>query len=157
MWYNALKFASLLENYSGNEQSSDLLNYQAEIARDAFVKIFWNGTYLYDYVADDYNDEEVRPNMIMAVALPFSPLDKIQRKSILDITTRELLTPKGLRTLSPKSGSYRPEYIGGQKERDWNYHNGPVWAFTFGAFASAYLRMYKKSGISFIERMLNVS
>ena len=155
LWYNALKFASLLENYSGNQQSSDLLNYQAEIARDAFVKIFWNGTYLYDYVADDYNDEEVRPNMIMAVALPFSPLDKIQRKSILDITTRELLTPKGLRTLSPKSGSYRPEYIGGQKERDWNYHNGPVWAFTFGAFACAYLRMYKKSGISFIERMLN--
>jgi predicted glycogen debranching enzyme len=155
LWYNALKFASLLENYSGNQQSSDLLNYQAEIARDAFVKIFWNGTYLYDYVADDYNDEEVRPNMIMAVALPFSPLDKIQRKSILDITTRELLTPKGLRSLSPKSGSYRPEYIGGQKERDWNYHNGPVWAFTFGAFASAYLRIYKKSGKSFIERMLN--
>ena len=55
LWYNALKFASLLENYSGNEQSSDLLNYQAEIARDAFVRIFWNGTYLYDYVADDYN------------------------------------------------------------------------------------------------------
>ena len=155
LWYNALKFASEIENVLGNEQSSDLLNYQAEIARDAFVKIFWNGTYLYDYVVDNYRDEEVRPNMLLAVALLYSPLDKQQQKSIVDIATKELLTPKGLRSLSPKSGSYRPEYIGGQKDRDWNYHNGPVWPFTFGAFASAYLRIYKKSGKSFIERMLN--
>jgi len=97
---------------------------------------------------------EVRPNMILAVALPFSPLDKQQQKSVVDITTKELLTPKGLRTLSPKSGFYRPNYVGGQLERDRNYHNGPVWPCTFGAFAMAYLRIYKQSGKSFLERML---
>lgn len=155
LWYNALKFASLMENQIGNEQAGDLLDYQAEMVRDAFINVFWNGTYLYDYVVDDYKDEEVRPNMIVAVGLPFSPLDKQQQKSVLDITTRELLTPKGLRSLSPKSGSYRPEYKGGQQERDWNYHNGPVWPFTFGDFARAYLRIYKNSGKLFIERMLN--
>ena len=76
------------------------------------------------------------------------------RKSVLDICTRELLTPKGLRTLSPKSGFYRPNYKGGMKERNRNYHNGPVWPFFIGMFASAYMRVYKQSGKSFIERML---
>jgi glycogen debranching enzyme len=124
------------------------------MSRDSFINTFWNGTYLYDYVDGNYNNNEVRPNMIYAVSLPYSPLDKQQQKSVLDITTRELLTPKGLRTLSPKSGSYRPVYIGGQLERDRNYHNGPVWPFTFGAFAESYLKIYKRSGKSFIERMV---
>jgi len=154
LWYNALKFVSQLTREKGNEHAADLLDYQAEIAREAFVKTFWNGTYLYDFVDGNYNDWEVRPNMILAVALTFSPLDRQQQKLVLDITTKELLTPKGLRSLSPKSGSYRPSYVGGQLERDRNYHNGPVWPCTFGAFATAYLRVYKQSGKSFLERML---
>ncbi|MFZ4725209.1 MAG: glycogen debranching enzyme N-terminal domain-containing protein [Paludibacter sp.] len=154
LWFNALKFTSELSREKGNEHAADLLDYQAEIAREAFVKTFWNGTYLYDYVDGNYNDWEVRPNMIMAVGLPYSPLNKQQQKSVLDISTKELLTPKGLRTLSPKSGFYRPNYVGGQLERDRNYHNGPVWPHTFGAFAMAYLRIYKQSGKSFLERML---
>jgi len=154
LWYNSLKFTSQLTRENGNEHAADLLDYQAEIAREAFIQIFWNGTYLYDFVDGNYSDWEVRPNMIYAVGLPFSPLNKQQQKSVLDITTKELLTPKGLRSLSPKSGFYRPSYVGGQLERDRNYHNGPVWPFTFGAFAEAYLRVYKQSGKSFIERML---
>jgi len=154
LWYNALKFTSELTREKGNEHASDLLDYQAEIAREAFINTFWNGTYLNDFVNGSYNDPEVRPNMILAVALPHSPLNKLQQKSVLDITTKELLTPKGLRSLSPKSGSYRPNYVGGQLDRDRNYHNGPVWPYTFGAFADAYLRVYKQSGKSFLERML---
>ena len=154
LWYNCLKFVAELTRAAGNEHSADLLDYQAEMARESFVQTFWNGTYLYDYVVGTYNDPEVRPNMILAVALPYSPLDRQQQKSVLDITTRELLTPKGLRTISPKSGSYRPNYVGGMLERNRNYHNGPVWPCTFGAFAAAYLRIYKGSGKSFIERML---
>jgi predicted glycogen debranching enzyme len=154
LWYNALKFTAELTRFAGNEHTADLLDYQAEIAREAFVHTFWNGTYLYDYVDGGYKDCEVRPNMILAVGLEYSPLDKQQQKSVLDITTRELLTPKGLRSLSPKSGSYRPNYVGGMLERNRNYHNGPVWPCTFGAFSAAYLRIYKKSGKSFIERML---
>lgn len=154
LWHNALKFAAQLTREKGNDHAADLLDYQGEITREAFTNTFWNGTYLYDYVNGSYNDWEVRPNMIWAVALPFSPLNKQQQKSVLDITTKELLTPKGLRTLSPKSGSYRPNYVGGQLERDRNYHNGPVWPYTFGAFARAYLKIYKQSGKSFLERML---
>ena len=154
LWYNALKFTAQLTRANKNEHAADLFDYQAEIARESFINTFWNGTYLYDFVDGNYKDWEVRPNMIFAVSLPFSPLDKQKQKSVLDITTKELLTPKGLRSLSPKSGFYRPVYIGGQLERDRNYHNGPVWPFTFGAFAEAYLRVYKQSGKSFIERML---
>ncbi|NDV47048.1 4-alpha-glucanotransferase [Paludibacter sp. 221] len=155
LWYNALKFAALLMQESKDEHSADLFNYQAETTRGTFVEVFWNGTYLYDYVDGNYSDMEVRPNMVFAIGLPFSPLDRQQQKSVLDIITRELLTPKGLRTISPKSGSYRPVYIGGQLERDRNYHNGPVWPWLFGTYAEAYLKTYKQSGISFIERMLN--
>lgn len=154
LWYNALKFVSQLDRVAGNEQSADLLDYQAESARLSFVDVFWTGAYLYDYVVGDYKDVEVRPSMIFAAGLPFSPLNKQQRKSVVDITTRELLTPKGLRTLSPKSGSYRPEYRGGMQERNWNYHNGPVWPWTIGVYSRAYLSIYKESGRSFIERML---
>ena len=133
---------------------ADILNYQAEITRQSFVETFWNGIYLYDFVDGQYQDREVRPNMIFAVSLPYSPLEKTQQKSVLDIVTRELLTPKGLRSLSPKSPFYRPEYIGGQLERDRNYHNGPIWAWTSGAFAEAYLKIRGRSGVSFLERMM---
>ena len=92
--------------------------------------------------------------MIFAISLPYSPLDKRQQKLTLDIITRELLTIKGLRSLSPKSPIYRPEYIGGQLERDRNYHNGPVWPWTIAAFAEAYLKVYKMSGVSFVQRLL---
>lgn len=154
LWYNALKFVATLRRELGNEHAADLMDYQAEITRETFVGTFWNGTYLNDYVVDNYKDVEVRPNMLMAVGLPFSPLDKVQKKSVVDICTRELLTPKGLRSLSPKSGFYRPNYIGGMLERNRNYHNGPVWPFFIGVYASAYMRIYKQSGKSFIERML---
>lgn len=154
LWYNALKFGAELVK-SHDLHTADLLDYQAETTRSSFVETFWNGTYLYDYVDGAYSDQEVRPNMIFAVGLPFSPLDKSQQKSVVDITTRELLTAKGLRTISPKSGSYRPIYIGGQLERDRNYHNGPVWPWTFATFADAYINLYKRSGVSFLERMIS--
>jgi len=154
LWYNALKFGAEIASALKQENLNDLLSYQASNTGGAFVQKFWNGTYLYDFIDGDYNDLEVRPNMIFAVSLPFSPLDKKQQKSVVDIVTRELLTIKGLRSLSPKSGMYRPNYIGGVLERNRNYHNGPVWTWTIAAYAEAYLKIYKQSGISFLIRTL---
>lgn len=154
LWYNALKFVATLKKAVGNEHASDLANYQAEITGEAFVRTFWNGNYLYDFVVDQHQNNEVRPNMLLAVGLPFSPLDRSKQKQVVDICTKELLTPKGLRSLSPKSGFYRPIYIGGMLERNRNYHNGPVWPLFIGMYAAAYLRIYKQSGRSFIERIL---
>jgi len=154
LWYNAMKYAANIAKIFNEKHTADLLENQAEIMREAFVATFWNGIYLYDFVDGEQRSREVRPNMIYAVGLPFSPLEKTQQKAVLDIVTRELLTPKGLRSLSPKSGIYRPNYVGGHSERDRNYHNGPVWTFIFSAFVKAYFKIYKESGLSFVRRML---
>lgn len=154
LWYNALKFTSEILQEAGRAEQADLLDYQAEITRNSFIQTFWNGLYLDDYVVGDYHNCEVRPNQIWAAGLPFSPLDKKQMKSVVDICTKELLTPKGLRTLSPKSGGYRPVYRGGQMERDRNWHNGPVWPYTIASYARAYMTVYKNAGKNFMERLL---
>lgn len=147
LWYNALSFAASLAE---NEEWKTL----AENTGKAFVETFWNGLYLYDYVVDRYRNVEVRPNMILAVSMPYSPLSRAQQKSVVDVCTRELLTTKGLRSLSPKSGSYRPNYVGGMLERNRNYHNGPVWPWFTGAYAESYLKLHKMGGVSFVERLL---
>ena len=165
LWYNALCFASALAanpELSANSAlatnssfaTSSELEAQAQKTAESFVNTFWNGLYLYDYVEGDYKDVEVRPNMILAVSMPYSPLSRQQQKSVLDVCTRELLTTKGLRSLSPKSGSYRPNYVGGMLERNRNYHNGPVWPCFTGAYAESYLKIHKQGGVSFVERLL---
>ena len=123
-----------MERLHQKENHADQLNYQAELTGRAFQETFWNGVYLNDYVVGNYKDQEVRPNMLLAVSLPFSPLDRKQQKSVLDMVTRELLTIKGLRRLSPKSGRYPPVYVGGDLERERNYHNGPVWRWTIAFY-----------------------
>ena len=147
LWYNALCFANSIEPDAVPEKL-------IQQVQESFIHVFWNGFYLYDFVDGTYKNVEVRPNMIYAVSLPFSPLDRYQQKAVIDICTKELLTTKGLRSLSPKSGDYRPNYVGGMKERNRNYHNGPVWPFLTGAYSEGYLKVHKMSGISFIERLM---
>ena len=154
LWNNARLFTADIQRQLGKEQIADLMEYQAEITKDSFIKTFWNGVYLDDYVDGDFHNNEVRPNQIIAASLPYSPLDRRQCKAVVDICTKELYTPKGLRTISPKSGNYRPVYIGGQLERDRNFHNGPVWPWTIAAYAIAYLKVYQHSGENFIHRLL---
>ncbi|MDE5786164.1 MAG: 4-alpha-glucanotransferase, partial [Duncaniella sp.] len=96
----------------------------------------------------------VRSNMAVAIGLDYSPLDRRQRKGVLDVVTRELLTPKGLRTLSPKSYGYRPFYLGSPEEREMALHNGPVRPWLMGFYADAYLKVFGASGVGYIDRML---
>ena len=154
LWYNAMRFTAEMLREMGKETSADLMEYQAEISKDAFVKTFWNGLYLNDYVIDNYADREVRPNMIWAVGLPYSPLDRKQQKAVVDICTKELLTPKGLRSLSPKSGLYHLYYGSDAAERERALFNGIVWPSTITAYSRAYMNVYKYSGASFMERTL---
>ena len=99
-------------------------------------------------------DGSVRPNMLFAIALDYSPLTADQRKSILDVCTRELLTPKGMRTLSPKSGGYNPICAGPQMQRDLSYHQGTAWPWLGGFYMEACLKIYRRTRLSFIERQL---
>lgn len=155
LWYNALCFVSEMSREGGNESYADVLSTLAATAGKSFVEVFRNEYgYLFDYVDGNMMDWSVRPNMIFTVAFDYSPLDQIQKKKVLDIVTRELVTPKGLRSLSPKSGGYNPNYVGPQIQRDYAYHQGTAWPWLMGFYMEAYLRIYKMSGISFVERQL---
>lgn len=158
LWYNALKFFEqiLTENPSEeNELLAAKAREEAEKVQASFKDTFLNEYgYLLDYVDGQMMDWSVRPNQIFAIALDFSPLDMKERKGVLDICTKELVTPKGIRSLSPKSGGYNPMYVGPQTQRDFAYHQGTAWPWLTGFYLEAYLRVYKMSGVNYIERQL---
>ena len=155
LWYNALKFAATIATDMGEPHETENLEEMAARCKEAFVDTFLNEYgYLYDFVDGNMVDWSVRPNMIFAVALDYSPLELSQKKSVLDVCTRELLTPKGLRSLSPKSGGYNPMFIGPQIQRDHAYHQGTAWPWLGGFYMEACLKLYKRTRLSFIERQM---
>ncbi len=155
LWYNALCFAASLADLRCDNAVVDHLSKLAEQCKNSFVETFVNEHgYLFDYVTEGYQDWSVRPNMIFAAAFDYSPLDKAQKKSVIDYCTRELLTPKGLRSLSPKSSGYNPMYSGPQTQRDYAYHQGTAWPWLGGFYMEALLKLYKRTRLSFIERQM---
>lgn len=155
LWYNALRFGAVIANEKKNSMLKDDLVRLAEKCCISFVYVFKNEfNYLYDFVDGEHKDLSVRPNMLFALAFDYSPLNREEKKSCLDYITKELLTPKGIRSLSPKSSGYNPFYEGPQVQRDYAYHQGTAWPWLTGFYIEAYLKMYKQSGISFAERAL---
>lgn len=156
LWYNALMFVVSL--FECDEQEAEFCKTLIDLAdkcKYSFVSTFLNDYgYLFDYVDGDMMDWSVRPNMIFPVAFDFSPLNQEQKKKVLDVCTRELLTPKGLRTLSPKSGGYNPMYVGPQTQRDYAYHQGTAWPWLGGFYMEACLKLFKRTRLSFIERQM---
>ena len=155
LWYNALKFAAELSRIGEDKNKEKTLEELADRTAASFIATFCNGHgYLFDYVSGNAQDWSVRPNMIFAVSSDYSPLDKNQRKTVLDFVTKELFTPKGLRTLSPKSQGYNPYYEGVAMHREYAYHQGTAWPWLFGAYFEAYLKIFNLSGVSFVERII---
>ena len=155
LWYNALRFAAAMAADKGNAERAAELEEHAEVCKESFIDTFLNQYgYLLDYVDGAAMDWSVRPNMIFAAAFDYSPLNQEQKKSVLDVCTRELLTPKGLRSLSPKSGGYNPMYVGPQTQRDYAYHQGTAWPWLGGFYMEACLKLYRRTRLSFIERQM---
>lgn len=158
LWYNALRFSEQVLSEAGGEENqtvAEMFGKQADKVAKSFKEVFLNEHgYLLDFVDGQWQDWSVRPNQLFAIALDHSPLDLKERKKVLDICTRELVTPKGVRSLSPKSGGYNPLYIGTQEQRDYAYHQGTAWPWLTGFYLEAYLRVYKMSGINYIDRQL---
>jgi predicted glycogen debranching enzyme len=151
LWYNALRFHKELNDNAPIPEIDEII---ASIELSFPVTFVNKYNYLFDYVDGYRQDWSVRPNMIIAAAMLYSPLTRSQKRSILDVATKELLTPKGgLRSLSPKSVGYRPTYFGSQYERDMAYHQGPVWPWLMSFYVKTYLDLFGKGGISFIERV----
>ncbi|MCU4157350.1 glycogen debranching enzyme family protein [Carboxylicivirga sp. A043] len=156
LWYNAIVFAIKLA--TANNDKSFLKEWQdyPEKIKASFIEVFWNDemSYLADYVTHEYTSWSIRPNMLFAASLPNSCLDFEQKKTILDKIESDLLTPRGLRTLSPNSQDYLGVINGNEYERNRAFHNGSVFPWLFGHYADAYLDLHKASGVAHIKRLL---
>jgi len=144
LWYNALRF--YLELMEGKNNG---LTRRAREAADTlaanFADRFWNNEdgCLCDVVKHDGCDRSIRPNQIFAVSLPYSMLTMDQMRSVMDAVQDHLLTPYGLRTLSPRNSAFVPFYQGNADARDSVYHQGIVWPWLAGHFGEAMLRQAK--------------
>ena len=145
LWYNALRVMEHLAQKFSDLAASTHYRELAERARQRFNQIFWNTTdnCLYDVIGENNQpDASIRPNQIFAVSLPFPLLEDERALHIMDRVEWDLLTPYGLRTLSPHDPNYKGCYCGDQRLRDSAYHQGTVWPWLLGPFLTAYLRVH---------------
>lgn len=151
LWYNAVCFCLEAARSEGDE--AFVKEWEALPAKIAasFIDVFWNEEK--QYLADVENDWSVRPNQIFAVSLPFTPLKPAMQKAVVDKVRSELLTPRGLRTLSPLDERYSGHYGGDQGSRDHSYHQGTVWPWLLAHFSEAYLRTDKEAALPLLKEL----
>ena len=145
LWYNALK---LLEKWVCDEHRADAAEPLAKLAaraRESFNRRFWNPqtNYLFDVMDGETGDDAAcRPNQLLAMSLDHPILDEKHWEAVLKVCQEQLLTPVGLRSLSPDNKDYKPRYDGDLRSRDAAYHQGTVWSWLIGPFIDAWLRVY---------------
>jgi predicted glycogen debranching enzyme len=153
LWYQALAtmadFARQLGKSAGDYEA------MAQRAQRGFQR-FWNEAagFCFDVIdGPGGNDPSLRPNQILAAALPASPLTRDQQRAILEACARHLFAPYGLRSLAPDHPDYRGRYGGDQQHRDHAYHQGTVWGWLIGPFVLAHLRVFGDTALagSFLE------
>ena len=156
LWYNAI--CQALE--WGGKHDRNFTNswkHLPELIAASFNNNYWDETrgYLADYVDGSFKDFSVRPSQVIATSLEFTPLSIDMKKSILDVVEKELLTPRGLRSLSPKNEAYKGVYEGTPESRDRAYHQGTIWPWLLEHFSRGYLDVHRKSGLALIKRLYN--
>lgn len=142
LWYNALCVMEHLADKFGDKSGKKRYGQMAARAKQSFNQSFWNETAgcLFDVVDGEARDGSIRPNQILAVSLTHTMLPREKAKQVVAVVERDLLTPCGLRSLSPNDPQYCGRYEGGPSERDGVYHQGTVWAWLMGPFITAYLK-----------------
>ena len=157
LWYNALRVMEGLAEKFGDKANQNQYKTMAESARKSFNEQFWNAQTgcLYDVVNGGECDASIRPNQVCAISLTNSMVSKVRAKSILRLVERELLTPRGLRTLSPNDSRYIGRYEGDSRSRDGSYHQGTVWPWLMGPYLTAYTKTFgEKAGRKFATEWL---
>jgi len=143
LWYNALR---LLAGWLASEgQESRTLEAEAARVRESFNARFWNAREesLFDLVDGEAGDDSAcRPNQVFAISLDHPVLDESRWRPVIETVRAKLLTPVGLRSLSPDHPDYKPKYYGDLRARDAAYHQGTVWAWLIGPFVDAWLKVY---------------
>jgi predicted glycogen debranching enzyme len=145
LWYNAL---CLMADWLETAEDSDgaaRARADAERARASFNRRFFNPDtgYLFDLLDGESGDDPAcRPNQLFAISLPHAVLDPALWPGVVDAVHRDLLTPVGVRSLSPQAADYQPRYVGDLDARDYAYHRGTVWPWLFGPFIDAWLKVH---------------
>lgn len=149
LWYNALCFYCSLKP---DEALADL----SERLKLSFVENFWDEEkgYLADVVQGSKKDWSIRPNMLIAVSIPYSPLEETQMAAILEVVKSNLLTNRGIRSLAPGDLRYKGYYQGNQEQRDKAYHQGSVWPWLMGHLAEGYLKLHGAAGKGLVQKMI---
>ena len=145
LWYNALQILAQWVRELQYTGPTPPLAQMAEATRGSFNARFWyqEGGYLYDVVDGEQGDDaSCRPNQVFAISLPHPVLDRDRWQDVLKIVRERLLTPLGLRSLSPESPDYKPQYHGDLRARDAAYHQGTVWAWLIGPFIDAWSKLH---------------
>jgi predicted glycogen debranching enzyme len=148
LWYNALRVIEEIAARVTDDWMRNHCRALAELARASFHGLFWNEAEgcLYDYISPAGEpDAAIRPNQIFALSLPHPIITGARARSVVSTVARELLTPYGLRSLSPRDPDYRPRYEGDAYSRDTAYHQGTVWAWLIGPFVTAHLRAHGRT------------
>ncbi|MBK7598861.1 MAG: hypothetical protein IPJ07_10185 [Acidobacteria bacterium] len=144
LWYNALKISESLASEFKDQSTLTKVRDLAALASESFNFKFWNSEAecLFDVIDDAYKDASIRPNQIFAISLPHSMIDAEKAKKIINTVEHHLLTPVGLRTLSPFDPRYKGLYQGDQASRDSAYHQGTVWPWLLGPFITARFKIH---------------
>lgn len=157
LWYNAVCYSIDCARAARDRAFVKEWESLPELISRSFIETFWDEEhgYLADYVNDnEMRNMQVRPNMAIAASLPYTMLTIDQMKRMLDIVSRMLVTPRGLRTLSPSEEGYKGIYCGDQKTRDRAYHQGTVWPWLIGPFCDGWLRVYGESGVARVRKLI---
>lgn len=145
LWYNALCFMREMCERMASRQLLKLLANEPERVAESFCNTFvLPQGYLSDVVDGAGLHTSIRPNQILAVSLPYSPLPQTIQIQVLAICEQDLYTPLGLRTLSPKNPAYHGRYEGSEPERDRAYHQGTIWTWLIAPYVAAVERVRGK-------------
>ncbi len=146
LWYNALKAVAQLARRFGDERAHTFAAL-ATVVKRSFQVTFWNedGGYLFDCVRKGESDGSIRPNQLLAISLPYPLIEGERAVGVVYCVEKDLLTPFGLRTLSPDDPAYRGKHEGNPASRDKAYHQGTVWTWLLGPFITAHFRVRGRS------------
>jgi predicted glycogen debranching enzyme len=147
LWFNALRIMEEFARQFGDEAGQKRYRTMSALAQWGFNRLFWNEKdgCLYDVVNGGPPDPSIRPNQIFAVSLPHTMLPEDRACAVVEKVREHLLTPYGLRSLSPADPQYRGRYRGDPVSRDSAYHQGTVWPWLIGPFITAYIKVNKGS------------
>lgn len=156
LWYNAICFLLELAKEHKDTKFIKEWGHLPQKIEESFIPVFWLGDlrYLSDYIDRKGKSISIRPNQLIATSLPYSPIPDEIKETVLNAVAVDLLTPKGIRTLSPKNPRYRGVYEGSQEKRDEAAHQGTVWVWLLGHYVEANFRLHGKTFVSAAEAIV---